>query len=215
MLMKRLKLTSILNISLLCWLMLGTSSCIDEIERESFSFNKLLVVDANISDQAKVHEVRLFFTTPVDGDLDSDSEPMTNATVWIEDDQGNRTDFTEQDAGSYLSPTNFAGTVGRSYALFINTSDGKRYQSSYEELVEAPEIGPIYNRFAFQQEDRQSNPVGGVQFFIDVDNADKSTQFYRYEWNDAHQIITPYIKKWDYVLYDDVRDIKNKIIYYL
>jgi len=30
-----------------------------------------------------------------------------------------------------------------------------------------------------------------------VKNADQSTQFYRYEWTDAHQVVTPYEKKWE------------------
>lgn len=182
----------------LIWLVMFTATaCIEELEKTSFTFEKLLVVDANISDQIKAHEVRLSYTSPVDGDVDDISNSASGATVWIEDNLGNRTDFVEQNAGSYLSPNTFAGEAGRSYALFITTSDGKRYQSSFEKLVSAPEINEIYNRFATESTDQTGGTVPGVQFFIDVENAGQGTQFYRYEWTDAHQILAPYPKKWE------------------
>ena len=104
-----------------------------------------------------------------------------------------------------MSPDNFAGERGRSYALFITTSEGKRYQSSFEELVEAPDIGQIYNRFKVESGDGEATSIPGVQFFMDADNADQSTQFFRYEWTDTHQIIVPYIKNYEYVIGPDGR----------
>ncbi len=174
-----------------------TNSCIEEIETSSFTFEKLLVVDANISDQTKPHEVRLTYTAPVDGDVDDISNAVSGATVWVEDDLGSRVDFVEQSAGIYSSPTTFAGKPGRSYALFITTSEGKRYQSLFEKLVQAPEISAIYNRFAIESTGQTAESIPGVQFFIDVEDDSQSTQFYRYEWTDAHQIIVPFLKKWE------------------
>ena len=182
-------------LSLVWLLVFVTSACIEEIETTSFSFERLLVVDANISDQTKAHEVRLSFTTPIDGDVDFHA--ATGATVWVENDLGNRVYFTEQSFGSYFSPDTFAGEPGRNYALFITTIDGKRYQSSFEKLVAAPEVTEIYNRFAIEATGQKAEAIAGIQFFIDVKNADQSTKFYRYEWTDAHQIITPYVKKWE------------------
>ncbi|KYG76683.1 hypothetical protein AWN68_06560 [Roseivirga echinicomitans] len=178
-----------------------TTDCIEELETTSFTYEKLLVVDANISDQVKAHEVRLTYTSPVDGDAGDLLNTVSGAAVWIEDDLGMRVDFTEQSAGFYFSPDTFAGVSGRSYALFITTNEGKRYQSSFEKLVQAPEISEIYNRFAVESTDQKGGATPGVQFFIDVKDADQSTQFYRYEWTDAHQIMVPYIKKYEATTY--------------
>ena len=79
--------------------------------------------------------------------------------------------FTERNAGTYESPNDFGGTLGKSYALFIVTNEGKRYQSTFEQLEEAPEISRIYNRLGVEEADLATDPVPGVQFFIDVDDA--------------------------------------------
>ncbi|WP_323757469.1 DUF4249 domain-containing protein [Roseivirga sp.] len=182
-------------------LLFSATACIEEIDTNSVTYERLLVVDANISDQAKAHEVRLSYTSPVDGDVDDLSNTVSGATVWVEDNLGNRVDFPEQSAGAYFSADTFAGEAGRSYTLFITTSEGKRYQSSVEKLVQAPEISEIYNRFEMKSIDQRGGATPGVQFFIDVENADQSTQFYRYEWTDAHQIMVPYIKKYEATTY--------------
>lgn len=178
--------------------------CIEEIERASFTYEKLLVVDANISDQQKAHEVRLSYTSPVDGNLDDGSSAVSGARVWVEDSQGNQVDFTENEPGKYASPANFAAEAGKSYALFITTSEGKDYQSAFEELVPAPEITNIYNRFTIEPGDGEATAIPGVQFFIDSDDAGQSSQFFRYEWTDTHQVIVPYPKK-----YQAVRDSRG------
>ncbi len=174
-----------------------TTACIEEIDTASFSYEKLLVVDANISDQAKAHEVHLTYTSPIDGTVDGSSNAASGATVWVEDDLGNRADFTEQRGGIYLSPDTFAGEAGRNYTLFIITNEGNKYQSSFEKLVQAPEISAIYNKFAIKPLGQKAISTAGVQFFIDVEDDSQSTQFYRYEWTDAHQVVVPYPKKYE------------------
>lgn len=194
--MKRKKVLISLQVLGIWLITILPTACVDEIELNSVSFEKLLVVDGNISDQSIAHEVFLSYTSPIDDNSD-ESEPVTGAAVWIEDNEGNRTNFIEHDTGSYLSPINFAGTTGRSYALFITTAEGKEYQSSFQELVAAPEIDSIYNRFAVKEFNQTAETLPGAQFFIDVKNTEASTQFYRYEWTDTHQIIVPYIKGLD------------------
>ncbi|WP_422005969.1 DUF4249 domain-containing protein [Roseivirga pacifica] len=172
-----------------------TASCVEEFETDSIKYEKLMVVDANISDQVKAHSVRLFYTVPIDSEVSQGETAITGATVWVEDDQANRIDFTETSPGTYYSPSDFAGTPGRSYALFITTNDGKNYQSSFQELVSSPEITNIYNRYHVELGDGEATSNPGVQFFIDVENANQGSQFYRYEWVDTHQIIVPYPKE--------------------
>ncbi|KOF02684.1 hypothetical protein OB69_10225 [Roseivirga seohaensis subsp. aquiponti] len=188
----------------ICLVLSLPTACIEEIDTASFTYEKLLVVDANISDQAKAHEVRLFYTSPIDGDVDDTFNAATGATVWVEDNLGIRTYFTEQSSGNYLSSASFAGEAGKSYTLFITTREGKRYQSSVEKLVPAPEITEIYNRFVVEPVGQEAISTPGIQFFIDVEDDSQSTQFYRYEWTDAYQIIVPFPKKWEAVYDNDV-----------
>ncbi|WP_339698327.1 DUF4249 domain-containing protein [uncultured Roseivirga sp.] len=188
---------TVLKLCLMCLVMFVAIACIEEIDTTSFTFEKVLVVDANISDQAKAHEVHLTYTSPIDGTADGSSNAASGATIWVEDDLGNRVDFTEQRAGFYLSPDTFAGEVGRSYTLLIITNEGNKYQSSFEKLVQAPEVSAIYNKFAIKPLGQKAIATPGVQFFIDVEDDSQSTQFYRYEWTDAHQVVVPYPKKYE------------------
>ncbi|NVJ47419.1 MAG: DUF4249 domain-containing protein [Cytophagia bacterium] len=200
--MKSFGLKRYTKIWLIGLIILLTPSCIEEFEPGSVKFEKLLVVDGNISDQAKVHEIRLSFTSPINAEDDQPNEVLSGATVWVEDGAGNRLDYTEQDAGTYASPV-FAAVAGRSYSLNITTAEGKSYQSAPEELTPAPEVTNIYDRFKVETGDGESTSIPGIQFFIDVDNADQGSQFYRYEWTDTHQVIVPHIKLYDYVFNQD------------
>lgn len=180
-------------------LALMMAGCIEEIEKTSLSYEKLLVVDANISDEQKVHEVRLSYTSSLEGNLNDGSNAVSGARVWVEDNQGNQVDFPENEPGHYASPASFAAEAGKSYALFITTREGRDYQSGFEELVPAPEITNIYNRFTIEPGDGDATSLPGIQFFIDSDDAAQSSQFFRYEWTDTHQIIVPYPKKYEAV----------------
>ena len=79
--MKKVNNKILVKLSLLMLVAFTTNSCIEEIETSSFTFEKLLVVDANISDQTKPHEVRLTYTAPVDGDVDDISNAVSGETV--------------------------------------------------------------------------------------------------------------------------------------
>lgn len=178
-------------------ILLITISCVEEFETDSIKFERLLVVDGDISDQEKIHTVKLSYTSPIENNESETYEPVLNASVWVEDDLGNRVDFTEELNGTYTSPSTFAGEVGRHYALFITMSDGKSYQSSFQELVAAPEITSIYNRYFVDQGDGVATSIPGAQFFIDVENTSSNAQFFRYEWNDSHKVVARYTKLFD------------------
>lgn len=196
---------------------LSLMGCVEEFEADSIKFEKLLVVDGNISDQQKEHAIKLTYTSPIDDQTDV-SNAASGAAVWVEDNIGDRTDFIEQSTpGLYLSPADFAGIPGRSYALYITTSEGDSYKSTFQTLTPAPEISRIYNRYSVDTGDGKSTSTPGFQFFIDVDNTLSSSQFFRYEWSDAHQIIVPYIKKYkaeiqpngSYTITDFDEDVKE------
>ncbi|WP_422005971.1 DUF4249 domain-containing protein [Roseivirga pacifica] len=189
------RLCSILILNLV--LIFSITSCVEEFETDSIEYERLLVVDANISDQAKPHQVRLFYTSPIDNEIQNTQDVLSGAAVWVEDNLGARTDFFEQDPGYYYSPEDFAGEAGKSYSLFITTAEGKNYKSTTEELYAAPQISRVYNKFTIELGDRTANTIPGVQFFIDVDDTSIGSKFYRYEWSDVHQVIVPYPKQYE------------------
>ncbi|MBO6763293.1 MAG: DUF4249 family protein, partial [Roseivirga sp.] len=82
--MNKINVHKSLKIFLLALASFALVACVEEIETESFSYEKLLVVDANISNITKAHQVRLFYTSPVDQESQSESTALSGASVWVE-----------------------------------------------------------------------------------------------------------------------------------
>ena len=163
-------------------------ACIKPYEFEAGSYESLLVIDGRITDRPGPYSVKISYTYPLDS---SSSQPVNNATVWVEDANGIRTDFTRLENGTYQSPFGFIGQPGNSYQLFVDL-DGISYQSREESLIPSPLIDSIYGRYVVLPNEDENVNEGGIQFFVDSKNSAQNTQHFRYEWKDAYQIIVPY-----------------------
>jgi len=160
-------------------------SCANEINiEEAFSYTRSVVVDGRLTDENKVHEVRLSYSVPVNEDI---SLPISGANVWVEDDLGGRINYEELGDGNYATEQAVQGEVGRSYKLVFTTEDGITYESTSEELISSPPVSRFYAEYI---NDPLISEEQGLQFFVDVEETGNS-QFFRYEWNDAAQIIVP------------------------
>lgn len=182
-------------LSLIPFMLLAITSCVTELNPGAFSFEKLLVVEGILTDEEKVHTVKLSYTRPVEGD--STAEPLTNAAVWVEDDLGERFNFVELSPGVYDSEDVFQGIEGHLYKLvFITQSgNGKRYESIPELLVKSPPIDRISNSLEELTANELDQVEQGLQFFVDTSDPTGKAQFFRYEWNDAVQTIVPHPAK--------------------
>ncbi len=115
---------------------------------------------------------------------------LTTLNVWVEDENGDQTIFSQSEDGIYQSPPGFAGKVGSTYQLHITMENGEEYQSEPELLQAAPPIATIYGRYTEQPNEAGEQNVGGIQFFIDSEETDH--QYFRYEWEEGYKIATPY-----------------------
>ncbi len=164
-------------------------SCTNELGVESFDFERSVVVDALFTDEEKVHEIRLSYSSPVEQDT---LFPLTLAQVWIEDDNQTVLNFDEASAGYYRSESVFKGVTGRSYKLVFITESGQRYESDPELLIKSPEIEQIRHELISRPIDRSAEFEQGLQFFIDSKDESGDAQFFRYEWNSAKKTTVPY-----------------------
>ncbi len=167
-------------------------SCTNELGDTFFSFEKAIVVDASFTNELKRHEVRLSYTSAVES---TETSLISNATVFIEDDLGGVIRFVQESEGVYLTENMMAGEAGRSYKLVFTIEGGKTYESSYESLVNAPEIDNVSFRPAETPSRETNENIRGFQFFIDSDDPTGEANYFRYEWNDAKQTIVPYPSK--------------------
>jgi hypothetical protein len=181
-------------------------ACIDKIDLGVKEGEKRLVVDGQITDEEGFHYVKLSYTSGYGSDLNS---PLSGATVSILDDIGNSFPLTEAyldtvkqilNKGTYQTKK-IKGQPGRKYTLLIETN-GQKYSSNAELLVEAPTIENIYYERKVKtilNEDKSEISVPGYDFFIDVQDLERKENYYRWQYQSVYEVVT---QPADYVEYD-------------
>ena len=139
-------------------------SCIESFEPESYSYEKVVVVNGLLTDEDTTHTINLSYTYPVGT---QNAETISNALVWVEDNEGQIYNFKELSPGRYVNEIAFMGEHDKSYQLNFSTMDGKEFQSNPVTLIESPPIDSIYDKFAQLPLDNSADYVAGIQFFID------------------------------------------------
>ncbi|MEP4534779.1 MAG: DUF4249 domain-containing protein [Cyclobacteriaceae bacterium] len=187
-----------MNLSLkisICVLALAAVGCTKPFDTESFDFDKVIVVDGQITDEDKFHEILLSYTYPIGEDQES---PLTGATVWVENGAGQRIDYEELEPGKYLSTISFAGQAGQAYRLFFTTPAGGKYASTSSELIPSPPIDSIYAEYAVVSTDESTFALDGAQFFIDSHDETQEAKYFRYEWVEDYKISVPFPSFYEY-----------------
>jgi hypothetical protein len=108
-----------------------------EIYKPEIDTNKqFLVVEGLLTDEPIAYQIKLSYTVPYDEK--KSGIPVKDALVYVKDNLGQSFQFEESTVspGSYYSnPSEFIGSEGKEYTLFIVTSDGESYQSTPQILL--------------------------------------------------------------------------------
>ncbi|MDC6389644.1 DUF4249 domain-containing protein [Maribacter sp. PR1] len=162
-------------------------NCVEplELQHEESGFESMLVVQATITDENKLQEVRLSRTFPLDT---TGIYGEGGAMVQVTDSDGGMYDFTYQGEGRYVSSASFAARTGIGYRLNFITSDGKEYISE-EEIAPAPtQIDSLYTERDFRDGDLDE----GIFIYADSFDPTGQNKFFRYEYEETYKIIAPY-----------------------
>jgi len=169
------------------------SSCVDPFDIGDIANGESrLVVDGMLTNETKAHSLRISYSSP---SLRSyESEPVTQASVFIEGENGDRVQLTEENRGEYFTPPDFAGTVGVAYTLQIQTSENVSYRSEPEMMRPVAEIDTV---FAEIEGKKYISNIGtlldehGLQFYLNTGTGLPESNFYRWEWEDTYEIKHP------------------------
>jgi hypothetical protein len=165
------------------------------------------VVDALITDENKSNYVSLSRTIKSEEDK---PEVISGALVIIKDDLGNSTILTEETEGTYKTDSlTFRGQTGRSYKLYIKTSQGEEYESESCLMYPIEDMGDI--NFTKTQEIVGNETQEGIRIFADLTD-ENDCNYYRWTYEEWWEIIVPYPKMYDYVNQDTIIErsqIKN------
>ncbi len=157
------------------------AACEDVIEVEAPEGEPRLVIDGWVYDDRETQTIALKNSAPyvVSGDLPSE----TGATVSVKTEAGETFDYTEIDPGRYQA--DFRGTIGQSYTLVIETSEGQRYESTPQTLFSVAPLDTVYTVF------RESPEVENEGYYPawEFTDPEGSEDYYRWKFyiNDTYQ----------------------------
>lgn len=168
------------------------STCIEPYDGPIGSFEDTLVVNALLTNENKKHQIRLNRSYKFDEDGPT---PEQNAIVSIIDGDGEAYEFEETSPGIYASRIVFAAEVFTPYYLSIQTENGNSYRSDEMELPKAEtKIDELY-----ADKIVDDNGVEGIGIFIDTYDPFKTSNYYRYEYNETYKVIAPFWSSQDAV----------------
>lgn len=175
------------NITLLFFLLVLMSSCVEPYNVVVTKYKDLLIVDGQITNENKSHQVKL---TRSVANLDEIPALETDAVVIISCSDGTNEVLKEVEPGVYQTDSvSFVVKVGNVYKLLIQTSNGKSYHSDECEIPEPTEIENVY--FSKNTIVSANNEVyEGVSFFVDG-NAPKDA-YLRWMYTEDWEFSIPY-----------------------
>ncbi len=168
------------------------TACVQPFEFTSSENDSLLVIDASLTDELKVHEVHLSYTKAIN---DKEQNFVRGATVYVHSSAGDSYQYHETDSG-YYSNEAYSARAGVNYQLVIETSN-KTYRSSWEPMLSSPHIDSIYMKLIERPSEILNRNEQGMQVFINagITNA----QFFRATWSETYEIRVPYPSSLDYL----------------
>ena len=170
-------------------LLLMGSACIDTLRIEVPEGVRRLVVDGGITNGPGPYEVKLFYTNPLSISRLTPFEMVSNAQVFIVDDQNQYFALNETKPGVYLSDASeLTGEVGRSYFVSVIT-DEKEYRSFPQRLEPAGEITDVY--FEFESGGLPGNSgtrVDALRVYVDGRGIPGEQNLLRWRWTTVHKV---------------------------
>lgn len=187
-------------IFLLCF-----SRCVDPIEIDIPDQAPLLVVDGLLTDQPGPYTVLLSNSKGLD---ELGDRPVTDATVHIEEENGVVVALREVSEGTYQTDSaSIRGSIGKRYRLTVKLGPEQSYQSAWVQLKAAPPIQKLSYTFGLLPKE----PIisQGVRIFLDTEDAENKTHFYRWEWEATWMHIAPFASGLKFVGNDSTVDIPS------
>jgi Domain of unknown function (DUF4249) len=156
------------NFRFILLFLLFMDGCVDPANIAIPAFQYQIVVDGYITTDPGPYEVKLYRSRPL-GTADLDRLiPERFAKVWIKDDQGNSEQLVETGLGVYQTDINgIRGITGRKYHVEITTVQGKKYESTPDEIKPVGEVTAINYEFIEGNGD-ELNEGDGFRIFADA-----------------------------------------------
>ncbi len=126
------------------------SGCTESFIPPVTGTEKILVVNGLITNAAEAYTINLSYANSYNSN--GPLTGVTKAIVTVRDELGNVYPFSELGSGNYVStPSGFTGVTGRTYTLYIKTTDGSTYQSLSQLMEQTLPLDSIYGAVITKQ----------------------------------------------------------------
>lgn len=172
-------------------------TCIDPYDPQMKGYESLLVVEGLITDENASYEVKLSRTMQTGNSI---PERVSDATLYITDETGSRSDLENLGNGLYKTDsTLFRGAVGKTYTLHITTGDGRNYASEPCVMLPVPDIDSVYYEKEEEITDNQNETQKGIRIYLDSKGGGISNQYLRWQFEETWKFRVPMPKKFNYI----------------
>ena len=163
--------------------------CITPFEPEIEDAQSTIVIDGLITNKIAPYTVKISRSFAYD---ETDGDPVLNAIVAIEGDDGSNAVLQEKDAGIYVTnPDAFIGKTDVRYRLIVETVEGDRFESAFEKLNPAPPITNIEYRVEEKETSDPDKNIQGIQLYLDTQDPENKTHYYRWEYTETWEFVVP------------------------
>jgi hypothetical protein len=175
-------------------ILLILNSCIAQFIPQISEEKELLVVQGLITDQPEPDTIKLSKSMPL-GETNS-ARPLSGSRVDITDDLNNVVSLNEIAPGTYITPSNFRGQVGRFYTLHVHTSGisgNLNYESAAMEMKPVPTIDSLYyTKTVIQQAEGFDKGINGCQIYLDTRDPLNKCKYYRWDFTETWEFRLPF-----------------------
>jgi len=184
-----------LHIAIAVFISLFMSMCIEHFDPPLGDFEDLLVIEGLITNSAEPQKVMISRSSRIDT---THFIPENSANVRIIDDLGNEYQLLQIGDGEYQASSEFQGTTGRTYQLFVTTEKGEIIQSDPVTMLSVPRIDSISWEISSRFND-EGDLMDGVQIYVNTHDPNNETWNYRWQWEETWEFNTRYRSElqWD------------------
>jgi len=165
-------------------------SCIEDADLPTDKALRLLTVDGQITTNFGPHYIKLTRSARYGSNFVDLVTVERFAKVSIRDNLGNVVVLSEPSFGTYATPSDFKGEVGRSYSIQIITTDGKEYISFPETIRPVPKIDSLSIAFRSTPTSNPLLPKSGLEVYAHFKDEAAVKNFYQWRSSGLLQLNT-------------------------
>ncbi len=178
---------------------LSVIACVEPFDPALKSDAQRLVIESQLTTKLDFQYVYLTYDAPYNSDVSVFKDYVADAKVTLKDNLGNEFTFFDDPAQTnivkvargynYRSVNKIQLVVGRTYQLFVETFDKKKYESTPEKVTAVPKIEKVTSEFveikppAFLKSER-----GEYKVSVNVKDSPSEKNYYKWDWYSIKKI---------------------------